>query len=105
MGEFHPTEPHWYLPLIGVDVTKQGRGTAQRCSAMRSERATAMTARVPRGDEPAEQAALRAPRFRTTRSDPAELAPDHAAEGALAFHSGHRQSSASTITGPLVKAA
>lgn len=26
MGEFHPTESHWYLPLIGVDVTKQGRG-------------------------------------------------------------------------------
>src|SRR6476660_5542946 len=26
MGEYHPTEPHWYLPLIGVDVTKQGRG-------------------------------------------------------------------------------
>ena len=26
MGEFHPTEPHWYLPLIGVDVTRQGRG-------------------------------------------------------------------------------
>lgn len=26
MGEFHPTEPHWYLPVIGVDVTKQGRG-------------------------------------------------------------------------------
>ena len=26
MGEFHPTEPHWYLPFIGVDVTKQGRG-------------------------------------------------------------------------------
>ena len=26
MGEFHPTEPHWYLPLIGIDVTKQGRG-------------------------------------------------------------------------------
>ena len=26
MGEFHPTEPHWYLPLIGVDVTKHGRG-------------------------------------------------------------------------------
>jgi ribosomal protein S18 acetylase RimI-like enzyme len=24
--EFHPTEPHWYLPLIGVDVTKQGLG-------------------------------------------------------------------------------
>jgi len=26
MDEFHPKEPHWYLPLIGVDVTKQGRG-------------------------------------------------------------------------------
>jgi ribosomal protein S18 acetylase RimI-like enzyme len=24
--DFHPEEPHWYLPLIGVDVTKQGRG-------------------------------------------------------------------------------
>jgi ribosomal protein S18 acetylase RimI-like enzyme len=26
MGEFHPTESHWYLPIIGVDITKQGRG-------------------------------------------------------------------------------
>jgi ribosomal protein S18 acetylase RimI-like enzyme len=26
MGSFHPTEPHWYLPLIGVDPAKQGRG-------------------------------------------------------------------------------
>lgn len=26
MGEFHPTEPHWYLPLIGVDLPKLGRG-------------------------------------------------------------------------------
>ena len=26
MGEYHPTEPHWYLPLIGVDVSKRGRG-------------------------------------------------------------------------------
>jgi ribosomal protein S18 acetylase RimI-like enzyme len=25
-GEFHPTEPHWYLPLIGVDGDRQGRG-------------------------------------------------------------------------------
>jgi GNAT superfamily N-acetyltransferase len=25
-SDFHPTEPHWYLPFIGVDVTKQGRG-------------------------------------------------------------------------------
>jgi len=26
MGIFHPTEPHWYLPLIGVDPVYQGRG-------------------------------------------------------------------------------
>jgi GNAT superfamily N-acetyltransferase len=25
-GEFHPTEPHWYLPLMGVDGDRQGRG-------------------------------------------------------------------------------
>lgn len=26
MGEFHPAEPHWYLPLIGVDPTQQSKG-------------------------------------------------------------------------------
>jgi GNAT superfamily N-acetyltransferase len=26
MGKFHPEEPCWYLPLIGVDPTCQGRG-------------------------------------------------------------------------------
>lgn len=26
MGEFHPTEPHWYLPLIGVDAPRVSRG-------------------------------------------------------------------------------
>jgi ribosomal protein S18 acetylase RimI-like enzyme len=26
MGEFHPPEPHWYLPLIGVDPTQQNKG-------------------------------------------------------------------------------
>jgi ribosomal protein S18 acetylase RimI-like enzyme len=26
MGVYHPTDPHWYLPLIGVDPTQQGRG-------------------------------------------------------------------------------
>lgn len=26
MGRFHPEEPHWYLPLIGVDPAHQGRG-------------------------------------------------------------------------------
>lgn len=26
MGSWHPPEPHWYLPLIGVDPTQQGKG-------------------------------------------------------------------------------
>jgi ribosomal protein S18 acetylase RimI-like enzyme len=26
MGNYHPEEPHWYLPLIGVDPIHQGRG-------------------------------------------------------------------------------
>jgi ribosomal protein S18 acetylase RimI-like enzyme len=26
MGAYHPHETHWYLPLIGVDPAKQGRG-------------------------------------------------------------------------------
>jgi ribosomal protein S18 acetylase RimI-like enzyme len=26
MGRYHPSEPHWYLPLIGVDPARRGRG-------------------------------------------------------------------------------
>jgi ribosomal protein S18 acetylase RimI-like enzyme len=26
MGRFHPKEPHWYLPFIGVDPSQQGKG-------------------------------------------------------------------------------
>jgi ribosomal protein S18 acetylase RimI-like enzyme len=26
MGNAHPTEPHWYLPMIGVDPSCQGKG-------------------------------------------------------------------------------
>jgi ribosomal protein S18 acetylase RimI-like enzyme len=26
MGSYHPREPHWYLPLIGVDPSHQGKG-------------------------------------------------------------------------------
>ncbi len=26
MGKYHPSEPHWYLPLIGVDPAHQGKG-------------------------------------------------------------------------------
>ena len=26
MGSYHPSEPHWYLPLIGVDPALHGKG-------------------------------------------------------------------------------
>jgi ribosomal protein S18 acetylase RimI-like enzyme len=26
MVQYHPEEPHWYLPFIGVDPTQQGKG-------------------------------------------------------------------------------
>lgn len=26
MARFHPSQPHWYLPMIGVDPAQQGRG-------------------------------------------------------------------------------
>ena len=26
MAKYHPDEPHWYLPLIGVDPAHQGKG-------------------------------------------------------------------------------
>jgi ribosomal protein S18 acetylase RimI-like enzyme len=26
MGRYHPSKAHWYLPLIGVDPSQQGRG-------------------------------------------------------------------------------
>jgi GNAT superfamily N-acetyltransferase len=26
MGQYHPAEPHWYLPMIGVDPAHQGKG-------------------------------------------------------------------------------
>lgn len=26
MGAYHPDEPHWYLPMIGVDPTQQNKG-------------------------------------------------------------------------------
>lgn len=26
MGHYHPSQPHWYLPIIGVEPTQQGKG-------------------------------------------------------------------------------
>jgi GNAT superfamily N-acetyltransferase len=33
MGAYHPREPHWYLPLIGVDPVCQGGGLGSRLLA------------------------------------------------------------------------
>lgn len=33
MGAFHPKEPHWYLPIIGIDPAHQGKGLGGRLLA------------------------------------------------------------------------
>lgn len=41
MGTHHPDEPHWYLPLIGVDPPHQGKGLGAallRCALERVDR-------------------------------------------------------------------
>jgi len=30
MGESHPKEPHWYLPMIGVEPNAQGKGLGEK---------------------------------------------------------------------------
>lgn len=38
MDEYHPEEPLWYLPMIGVDPARQGQGTGSRLLADMLER-------------------------------------------------------------------
>jgi ribosomal protein S18 acetylase RimI-like enzyme len=33
MGAFHPKEPHWYLPILGIDPAHQGKGLGGRLLA------------------------------------------------------------------------
>lgn len=33
MATYHPTEPHWYLPLIGADPAHQGKGLGEALMA------------------------------------------------------------------------
>jgi hypothetical protein len=65
---FHPQEPHWYLPLIGVEPAGQGRGrgaAARRVGVVRRGGA----ARLSRIDQSAQPAPLRAARLRGRRGD------------------------------------
>jgi len=41
MATYHPTEPHWYLPLIGVDPTRQGTGLGSKLLAYALQRCDA----------------------------------------------------------------
>jgi GNAT superfamily N-acetyltransferase len=59
MGEYHPTEPHWYLPFIAVDPMHQGRGLGSALtyscpSDLRSRRLSSL----PRSDQPEQPPAL-----------------------------------------------
>jgi GNAT superfamily N-acetyltransferase len=38
MAKYHPTEPHWYLPLIGVDPAHQGNGLGDALMAYALQR-------------------------------------------------------------------
>jgi ribosomal protein S18 acetylase RimI-like enzyme len=45
MVRYHPEEPHWYLPFIGVDPARQGKGIG--AALLRSVLADCDTARLP----------------------------------------------------------
>ena len=38
MGTYHPDGPHWYLPMIGVDTPRQGRGVGDELMRYALER-------------------------------------------------------------------
>jgi hypothetical protein len=38
MAHYHPSQPHWFLPFIGVDPHKQRRRQFFQCSANRADR-------------------------------------------------------------------
>jgi len=84
MAKYHPQEPHWYLPLIGVDPMHQGRGHGDTLMTFALERCD--RDRVPAYLESSNprNMSLPATRLRTARgnsgrivtSDCADAAPD-----------------------------
>lgn len=91
MAAYHPTEPHWYLPLIGVDPAHQGKGhgdalMAVRTRAVRSRSRASLFGVL----EPAQHSVLPTLRLRTARRDPVRFVPDARADAtadALSFSS------------------
>ena len=73
MAKYHPKEPHWYLPLIGVDPAHQGRGHGD--ALMRYARAVRSreSASVPGVHQSAEYLPLPPPRVRGARHDTGRL--------------------------------
>ena len=71
MGEFHPTQDHWYLPLIGVDFARQSRGHGSRLLSHALERCD--TDGLPaylEATTPRQPGAVRVLRLRGPRCDP-----------------------------------
>ena len=70
MTKYHPTEPHWYLPLIGVDPAHQGKGHGDALMRYALERCDRdQGARVSGIHQPAEYLPLPAPRLQGCRHD------------------------------------
>ena len=80
MARYHPKEPHWYLPLIGIDPAHQGKGLGgspdEACDGNLRSR---WRARLSRIVQPQERPALRAAWLRGPGHHPGRrVAHDHA---------------------------
>ena len=81
MATYPPKEPHWYLPLIGVDPAHQSKGhgdALMRAGAVRSRQGTG----VPGVHKPAEYFSLPSPRLRGAWYDTGRFVTHTRAHGA-----------------------
>jgi ribosomal protein S18 acetylase RimI-like enzyme len=82
MNGHHPPEPHWYLPMIGVDPACHGRGYGSLL--LRQVLDECDREKVPAYLESAEHGALRAARLRPDRHDPVRYDSADRSHGAQA---------------------